>query len=98
VLAATHQRLFRELVVVLLNREHGSSLPVFRFLQLLLLLVVEALFVRNRGSDLLLRLHELRAHVENDLVQHLLGLLELGDHRVDVRAEEHCYAIENIHG
>ena len=96
-LAAPNERLLGQLVLILLNRQHRSSLPVLRFLQLLPGLVLKALFVGDGGRDLLLRLYELRAHVENDLVEHLLGLLELGNHCVDVRAEEHCDSVENIH-
>ena len=89
--------LLRELVLVLLNGEHRPALPVFGFLELLTGLILKPLLVGDRGSDLLLCLYQLRSHVENDLVEHLLGLLELGDHRVDVGAEEHRDSIEDIH-
>ena len=50
-------------------------LPFLRLLKLLRGLVLKTLLVGDGRGDLLLRFHQLRAHVDNDLVQHLLGLL-----------------------
>jgi hypothetical protein len=98
VLGAAHERLLGELVLILLHRQHRSPLPILGFLQLLAGLILEALLVGDRGSNLLFGPNELRAHVENDLVQHLLGLLEFRDHRVDVGPKQHRDPIEDIHG
>ena len=95
--AAAHEGLLGELVLILLHCEHRSPLPILSLFQLLPRLILEALLVGDGGGDLLLRLYQLRAHVEDDLIEHLLGLLELGDHRIDVRAEQHRDSIEDIH-
>ena len=96
-LAAPHQRLLGEIVLTLLHGQHRAALPILCFLELLARLVLEAFLVGDGGGDLLLRLHQLGPHVEDDLIEHLLGLLEFRDHRVDVGSEEHGDTIENVH-
>ncbi len=96
-LAAAHERLLGELVLILLHGEHRSPLPILSLFQLLPRLILEALLVGDGGGDLLLRLYQLRAHVEDDLIEHLLGLLEFRDHRIDVGPEEHRDSVENVH-
>jgi hypothetical protein len=97
VLAAPHERLLGEVVASFLHREHCAVLPLLGLAQLLRGLVLEALLVRDRGGDLLLRLHELRAHVDDDLVQHLLRLFCRRDQVIDVRPEKTRDAVEYAH-
>src|SRR5688500_3243453 len=83
---------------MLLPRYHRASLPVLCFLELGLGLVLKTLLVGDCRRDLLLRPHQLRSHVENDLVEHLLGLLEFRDRRIHIGAEQCRYSIEYVHG
>jgi hypothetical protein len=60
-------------------------------------LLGETFLVRDRSGDLLLRFDELGVHVEDDLVQHLLGILRAADHVVQVRFDELCEAAKDSH-
>ena len=88
VLALAHERLLGEVVAAFLDREHRALLPVRACLILGVGLVAQTLFVGDRGGHLLLGLDELRPHVDQDLVQHLLGVFGPGDQIVDVRPQE----------
>jgi hypothetical protein len=88
VLAMADQRLLGEVIPAFLDREHRAPLPVLGLLELAVGLVTQPLLVGDRARDLLLRPHELRAHVDDDLVEHLLGVFRRGDEVVDVRAEQ----------
>jgi hypothetical protein len=88
VLALPDEGLLGEVVAPLLDGEHRLLLPVLRLLVLRLELVAQPLFVGDGGGDLLLGLHQLVAHVNDDLVQHLLRIFGGGDHVVDVRLDE----------
>ena len=57
----------------------------------------EALLVGDRGGHLLLGLRELRAHVHENLVQHLLRILGGGDEVVDVRTQQRRKSVEDTH-
>jgi hypothetical protein len=63
----------------------------------LLDLLCQLFLVGDRGSDLLLRLEQLRVHVEHDLIQHLLGILRPADQIVQVCFEERREPCENSH-
>ena len=98
VLAVPHERLLGEVVAPFLDGEHRAALPVLRLLVLGVGLVAEPLLVGDRRGDLLLGLHELAAHVDEDLRQHLLGIFGPGDEVVDVGLEQRGEAIEDAHG
>ncbi len=88
VLALPHERLLGQVVAPFLDGEHRLVLPVLRLLVLRLELVVQALLVGNGGGNLLLGLHQLVTHVDDDLVQHLLRILGGGDQIIDVGLDE----------
>ena len=98
VLGLAHERLLGEIVAAFLNGEHRAPLPILRLLELGVGLVAQALLVGDRRGDLLLGLHELAAHVDENLRQHLLGIFGPRDEIVDVALEERGKAIENAHG
>jgi hypothetical protein len=97
VLGVAQERLLGEIVAPLLHGEHRLLLPVLRGLVLGLHLVLEALFVGDRAGHLLLGLRQLIAHVDDDLVQHLLRILGLRDQVVDVGLEQRGDAVEDAH-
>jgi hypothetical protein len=98
VLLLTQQRLLRQVVAPLTHRQHRAVLPVVRQLLLLLELRPQLALVRDRDGDLLLRLRQLLAHVDEDLVQHLLRVLRPRDRIVDVRAEQRRQLLKDSHG
>ena len=53
--------------------------------------------VGDGDGDLLLRLHQLRVHVQDDLVQHLLGVLRFADQVIQVALDERGEATEEAH-
>src|ERR1700722_18727991 len=57
----------------------------------------EQVQVRQSYGDLCLDLHELVFHVEDDLFQHLLGILGLIEQVVEVCAHQGCYTIHECH-
>src|SRR5579863_9653617 len=97
VLVLPEQRLLREVVAPLPDRQHRAVLPILRLAMLLVGLVAQPLLIRDRRRDLLLRLHELRLHVDDDLIQHLLGMFGRGDEIVDVGAEECGKTVVDAH-
>src|SRR5215213_8624400 len=60
-------------------------------------LVTEPFLIGDRGGHLLLGLRELRTHVDEDLIQHLLRILGGGDEVVDVRTQQRRKAVEESH-
>ena len=98
VLLSAHQRLFGEIVAAFLHGQHGALLPVVGELELGVRLILEALLVGDRGGHLLLGLGQLVAHVDDDLIQHLLGILGRGDEVVEIRLDERRKTIEDTHG
>ena len=60
-------------------------------------LLGEPLLVGDRRGDLLLRLDELVVHVQDDLVQHLLGVFRAADQVVQVDLDELREAAEDTH-
>ena len=53
--------------------------------------------VRNGGRDLLFRLGQLPLHVDDQLVQHLLGVFGPGDQVVDVRPHQGGQTVKDPH-
>jgi hypothetical protein len=72
-------------------------LPFLGLAQLLRGLILQSLLVSNRGGYLLLGFHKLRAHVDDDLIQHLLRLFSRRDQIIDVGSEETSESVENAH-
>jgi hypothetical protein len=97
VLLLAAEGLLGEDVVAGLDREHRASLPLGGVRGLLLGLLREALLVGDRDGDLLLRLDQLVGHVDDDLVQHLLGVFRAADEVVQVRFDEGREAREDAH-
>jgi hypothetical protein len=97
VLPLSGQTFFGELLVARAQRHHRAPLPLLGVGHFLLVLLGEALLVRDRGCDLFLRLDELVVHVQNDLVQHLLGILRAADEIVQVALDELCETAEDSH-
>ena len=54
--------------------------------------------MRDRHRDLLLGLGELLAHVQNDLIQHLLGILRPSDQIIDVGPDDRGEFGKDAHG
>ena len=98
VLALAHERLLGEIVAPFLDGEHRLVLPVVRLLEFGVGLVAQALLVGDGRGDLLLRLGELRPHVDENLVEHLLGIFGPRDQIVDVRPQQGRETIEDAHG
>jgi hypothetical protein len=73
-LVVAHQGLGGEIVAAFLHREHRAPFPVLRLLLQVLGIGLELLLVRDGRGRFLLGLGQLRLHVENQLVQHLLGV------------------------
>jgi hypothetical protein len=88
VLGLAAERRLGQAVVTGAHGEHRLALPLGRLGSLLLVLLLDALLVGNRDRDLLLGLDQLRLHVDEDLVEHLLRVFGLVDQLVDVRADE----------
>jgi hypothetical protein len=78
--------------------QHGLAFPLLPQIGLLVALLFQTLLVGNRDCHLLFRLDELVLHVEDDLVQHLLRILGLGDDVVDVGLEQRSDARKDSHG
>ena len=88
VLLVAHEGLLRQIVSALLHGEHGPVLPLPRLLHLIVELGPQLPLVGDRRGDLSLGLSELVPHVEDDLVQHFLRVLSLGDQIIDIRLDE----------
>jgi hypothetical protein len=98
VLLPAQQRLPRQVVAPLLHRQHGPLLPVVRLPELGVRLVAQPLLVGDGRRHLLLGARQLVAHVQQDLVQHLLGVFRRGDEVVEVGLDEGGEAVEDAHG
>ena len=68
--------------------QHGLALPVLALRGLLVPLLLQALLIADGDRDLLLGLDELGLHVDEDLVEHLLGVFCLRDQIVQVRLQQ----------
>src|SRR3954469_23782108 len=97
-LALAQERLLGEVVAILAYREYGALLPLLRLLVLGVGLIAQTLLVGNGGSDLLLGLDELLPHVDQDLIQHLLGVFGPRDQVVDVRPQHLRQSVDDTHG
>ena len=97
VLAATHECLLCQIVASFLDGQHRPMLPLFSFAQLLRCLILQSLLIGDRGRNLLLGLNQLRAHVDNDLIKHLLRLFCRRDQIIDIGSEETSESVENAH-
>src|SRR5437773_2352150 len=97
VLVVAQQRLLRQVVAPFLDGQHGALLPVLGGLFLLVDLGRQPLLVGDRRRNLLLRLGQLGPHVDDQLVQHLLGVLSAGDQVVDVRPDERRETVKDSH-
>src|SRR5438094_6951885 len=75
------ERLFREIVTPLLDRQDRPTLPVLGALLLRIDLSRQALLVRDRRGHLLFGLRQLTAHVDDQLVQHLFRVLGTVDRK-----------------
>ena len=80
--------LLGQLVVAGLHRQHRLALPFFGLDELLIPLLLQAFLIPDGDSDLLLGLDQLRLHVDEDLVEHLLGVFGLRDQVVEVRLDQ----------
>jgi hypothetical protein len=97
VLLLALERLLREAVVALADGEHGPALPLGGVGALLLGLLREVLLVGDGNGDLLLRVDELTVHLEDDLVQHLLGVFGPADQVIEVGLDKLGEAGEHSH-
>lgn len=93
----TGERLLGQLVVAGLHGQHRLALPLLALGNLIVPLLLEALLVADRNGDLLLRLNELGLHVGEDLVEHLLRVLRLGDQVVEVRLDQRAQPRKDAH-
>ena len=64
------------------------ALYLARLLEFLIRLIAQPLLVSNRRRDLLLRFGQLRAHVEDRLLEQLLRLFSLRDQVVQIRFDQ----------
>ena len=98
VLALPHERLLGEIVATFLDREHRLLLPIRRLAILGVGLIAQPLLVGDRRGHLLFGLGQLRPHVDQNLVEHLLGVFGPRDQVVDVRPQQGRQPIEYAHG
>ena len=98
VLLLPHQRLLRQVVPTLLHGQHGAVLPLTHLLVLGVERRTELPLIRDGHRHFPLGLRELVPHVQNDLVQHLLGIFRPGDEIVDVRLDDRRQLRKNAHG
>ena len=98
VLALPHERLFGEIVAPFLDGEHCLLLPIAGLLELRVGLIAQPLFVGDGCRHLLLGLRELTSHVNQNLVEHFLGIFGPRDQVIDVRPQEGREPIEYSHG
>lgn len=97
VLALAQQRLLREILATFLEREHGAVFPISPELALSLELVLEFLFIGDRGGDPLLGRGQLLLHVEQRLLDHLLRVFRATDQGIEVRFQDRPDALEHSH-
>src|SRR5437868_9533000 len=97
-LALAKERLLGEILATFLQGQHGALFPVRALTIFAVGLIAQSLLVGNSRRDLLLRLCELRPHVDENLIEHLLGIFGPRDQIVDVRPQERAQSIEESHG
>ncbi len=83
----------RQIVLLLVHRQFGLANPVGGFLLVLLLLLFEQMLVGDRDRHLGLHLQQLILHIENHLLDHLLGLLGLVDDVVEIGPHQRSHAL-----
>ena len=94
---ASLQRLARQVVLALLDRQLRTPLPLVCLGLVVLVPLVELLLVGDRGRNLRLDLQQLVVHVRNQLPDELLGIFGPIDHVVDVGSDERGDAVQNSH-
>jgi hypothetical protein len=97
VLLLAHERLLGQVVAAFFHGQHRAVLPVPRLLHLVLELRFQLALVGDGRRDLALGLRQLVPHVQDDLVQHLLGVFGPRDHVVDVRLDHRGQLVEDAH-
>ncbi len=90
----TLQRGARQLVVLLVDGQLRLAHPVGVLLGVVFLLLLQQMQIGERDRHLRLHLDELVLHVENHLLQHLLGILRAIDQIVQIGPYQRCYTIE----
>ena len=98
VLLPAHERLAREVVAALADREPRPPLPLLRRGARLLELRPQLAFVGDRDRHLLLRLGELAAHVLDNRGEHLLGVFGPSDEVVEIRSNQPGKTVQDTHG
>jgi hypothetical protein len=97
VLLLPHERLLGQIVAALAHRQHGAMLPVAGQLLLFFHLRLELPLIRDGDGDFGLRLLQLIAHIEKNLVEHLLRILSLRDRIIYVRPDQSRKLIPDTH-
>src|SRR5690606_28063993 len=97
VLFLARQRLAGQGVVASTNGQHGFLFPLRRLLRRTVHLTRQALFISDGSSHLLFCRRQLFTHVDDELVQHLLGIFRRADERIDVRLDESSEASKQSH-
>jgi len=88
VLLVPDKGLLGQVVPALLHRQHGPLLPLLGLFDLFIELGAELALVGDGGGDFPLGLRQLVAHVQDDLIQHLLRVFGPVDQIVDVRLDD----------
>jgi len=83
--------------LVRLHGEHRATLPVVRLALHPVRVGLELLLVGDGGCHLLLGLGQLTLHVDDQLVEHLLGVFGPGDQVVEVGPDHRGQAVEDSH-
>ena len=95
---ATKERLLGEIITTFVDGQHGAPVPIVGQLELGVGLILQPLFIGNGGGNLLLGFGQLVAHVDDDLIEHLLGVFRRGDEVIQIRLDQRRKAIEDAHG
>ena len=90
----TLQRRPSQFVIVLRHGQLRLAHPFTVLLGILFLLLLQQMQVSQRDCHLRFDLQELVLHVENHLLQHLLGILSLVDQIIQIRSYQRCYTIQ----
>jgi len=85
VLLLPDKSLLGQVVSAFLHRQHGPVLPIPGLFDFVVQLRPELSFVGDGCRHLPLGLGQLVPHIQNDLIQHLLGVLRPSNQIVDVR-------------
>jgi hypothetical protein len=97
VLALSGEGFLGQRLVARAKSHHRAPLPLLRVRDLLVELFGESFLVGDGCGDLLFRLDELIVHVQDDLIEHLLGIFRAADQVVEVALDELRQAAENSH-